>query len=381
MAVSERAGTGSSRAVGYAVVGLGWIAQAAMLPAFRNAERNSRLVALVSGDARKRRELAARYGLPDLATYDYDAYEACLEREDVDAVYLAVPNHLHREYAVAAARAGVHVLCEKPMAVTSRECGDMVTACRAAGVRLMIAYRLHLDPANLHAVRLVLDDAIGRTRVFNAIFTQQVQAGDVRLMPPRQGGGPLFDIGIYCINAARYLFRAEPEAVWAARVSRPERRFSEAEEAISCVLRFPGERLASFTCSFGAHPVSVFHLVGDSGELTMENAFGFRGQRELIRRTADDEERRRFRELDQFGPQLLYFSDCILEGRDPEPDGAEGLVDIRIIEALYESLETGRMVGVDVARAIRPTPELALSCPPVKEPGMVRASEPSGDRS
>jgi predicted dehydrogenase len=372
--------TGTSRTLGYAVVGLGWIAQAAMLPAFRNARRNSRLVALVSGDAEKRRALAARYDLPASATYDYDEYDACLERDDVDAVYVAVPNHLHREYTVRAAEQGVHVLCEKPMAVTAGDCQAMIDACRAADVRLMIAYRLHLDPANLHAVDRVLQGAIGETRVFSATFTQQVEQGDIRLMAPEKGGGPLYDIGIYCINAVRYLFRAEPEAVWATRVSRPQPRFDDAAEAMSCVLRFSGSRLAAFTCSFGAHATSVCHLIGETGELRMNNAFSFRGQREVAVRTGDGQDGREFPDADQFGPQLLYFSDCILERRDPEPDGEEGLVDVRIIRALHESLEAGRMVDVAAARDRRPVPDQAISCPAVEEPAMVNAAEPSGDR-
>jgi predicted dehydrogenase len=365
--------------VGYAVVGLGWISQAAVLPGFANAGRNSRLTALVSGDAGKRQALAERYGLPGSATYTYDDYEACLAREDVDAVYIALPNHLHREYAVRAATQGVHVLCEKPLAVTADDGRAMMDACRDHHVRLMTAYRLHLDPATLHVIRLVEDGAIGRTRVFSSTFTQQVRDGDVRLVPPDQGGGPLYDIGIYCINAARYLLRAEPDAVWATQVSRPEARFEEGGEAVSCVLRFPDHRLATATCSFGAHAASVFHLVGDDGDITMDNPFPFQGPRHVTLRTEDGEVHREFAETDQFGAQLLYFSDCIREGRDPQPDGHEGLVDVAIIQAAYQSLATGRMVPVDVAARRRPTPDQAVECPAVDAPDMVGASAPGDD--
>jgi predicted dehydrogenase len=364
--------------IGYAVLGLGWISQAAMLPAFGNAGRNSRLVALISGDADKRRLLAERYGLPASATYDYDGYERCLERDDVDAVYVAVPNHLHREYTLRAAEKGVHVLCEKPMAVTEAECRAMIEACRIHSVRLMIAYRLHFDPANLHAVSRMQEGVIGDTRVFSSIFTQQVNEGDIRLMPPEQGGGPLYDIGIYCVNAARYLFRAEPEAIWATRVARPQDRFDECAEAVACVLRFPDARLASFTCSFGAHPVSAFRLVGEGGEIGMENAFSFRGDRVVRTRAPEIDDRRRFPELDQFGPQLLHFSDCIMQSREPAPGGEEGLVDVAIIRAAYHSLETGRMVELDQRRDRRPEPRQAIECPALEEPDMVDAAAPGG---
>lgn len=365
--------------VGYAVVGLGWISQAAMLPAFASARHNSRLVALVSGDEKKRRTLAGRYGL-DVGrdTYDYDAFEACLERDDVDAVYIAVPNHLHREYAERAAAKGVHVLCEKPMAVTEEECRAMIEACDDAGVRLMIAYRLHLEPANLHLVDLVEQGALGDTRIFEATFAQQVEPDDVRLVPPDKGGGPLYDIGVYCINAARYLFRAEPESIWATAVSRPQDRFDDIAEAVSCVLRFPGDRLAVFTCSFGAHAVSLLTLVGDEGAVRMDNAFNFTGDRHLIHDHDDGSDERTFPETDQFGPQLAYFSDCILEGRQPEPDGEEGLVDVKIIRALYRAIENGGPVEIDVARDRRPTPDMAITYPAVEEPELVDAEEPSG---
>lgn len=361
--------------IGYAVVGLGWISQAAMLPAFANARANSRLTALVSGDERKRRLLAERYDLPIDATFDYDAYEDCLERDDVDAVYIAVPNHLHREYVVRAAEKGVHVLCEKPLAVTSDECRAMVDACRANGVKLMTAYRLHFDPANLGAVERVQAGTIGHTRIFDATFTQQVEEGDIRLGPPEKGGGPLYDIGIYCLNAARYLFRDEPESVWATRASRAERRFDQTAEMASCVLRFPGERLAAFTCSFGAASVSTFHLVGTDGDIRLDNAFNFTGDRELLVSGAH-QERETYEEVDQFGSQLLYFSDCVRNDRDPEPDGEEGLVDVRIIEALFESLDSGRAVDLDVSRSRRPEPDMALRCPAFEAPEMVNADEP-----
>ncbi len=363
--------------IGYAVVGLGWISQVAMLPAFPHAGHNSRLAALVSGDPEKRTRLADRYGLESSDTYDYDRFEACLGRDDVDAIYIAVPNHLHREYTERAAAAGVHVLCEKPMAPTDEDCEAMIDAAQAGGIRLMIAYRLHLDPTHLELIERVEAGAIGRTRLFTSTFTQQVAEDDIRLVPPEEGGGPVYDIGVYCINAARYLFRAEPEAVWATRASRPRDRFDDTSEMVSCVLRFPGERLAAFTCSFGAHAVDVFHLVGDEGELRLDGAYGFRGERRLRQvGGAGGGGPEVAPEHDQFGPQLSYFSDCILDDREPEPNGEEGRIDVRIMEALYAALESGEIVEVDVTRGRRPTPDMAVAYPPVEEPELVGTDEP-----
>jgi predicted dehydrogenase len=198
--------TQSSRfKVRYAVVGLGHIAQIAVLPAFKSA-RNSEIFALVSGDSRKRETLAKKYRVAQACSYeDYDQILSL-----VDAVYLALPNHLHKEYAVRAAEKGVHVLCEKPMAVTEEECEAMITAAEQNRVKLMVAYRLHFEKGNLDAIRAVKTGRLGKPRIFNSEFAQQVKANNVRVTEPvSRGGGPVYDMGVYCINAARYLFGSE----------------------------------------------------------------------------------------------------------------------------------------------------------------------------
>src|SRR3954468_16916058 len=174
------------RQIRYAVVGLGHIAQVAVLPAFANARENSVLAALVSGDAAKRETLARRYGISH--TYGYEDYEDCLHGGQVDAVYIALPNSMHREYAERAADAGVHVLCEKPMAVTEDECEAMMRAAERNGVRLMVAYRLHFERANLEAIEIARSGSISEPRLFDAAFTMHVADGNIRL-ERRLGGG------------------------------------------------------------------------------------------------------------------------------------------------------------------------------------------------
>src|SRR5688572_18066158 len=204
------------RLIRYAVVGLGHIAQVAVLPAFGNARRNSKLVALVSGDVFKRKQLSEKYGVEK--TYSYEEYDACLA-SGIDAVYIALPNHLHCEYAVRAARAGVHVLCEKPLALTEEDCGRMAAAAREAGVKLMTAYRLHFERANLEACEVARSGRLGEPRLFNSTFCTPVEPGNIRARR-ETGGGVLWDIGIYCINAARSLFRDEPVEVQATTAGR-----------------------------------------------------------------------------------------------------------------------------------------------------------------
>ena len=184
----------------WAVVGLGYIAQVAVLPGFKHAS-NAELKALVSDDPMKLKKLGRKYGVELLVPYE--EYETLLESGQVDAVYIAVPNHLHRDFTVAAARHGVHVLCEKPMAVTERDCTAMIDAAFDGGIKLMVAYRLHFEEANLEAARIVRSGRLGEPRIFSSIFTMQVEDPDNIRLKAASGGGTLYDIGIYCINAAR----------------------------------------------------------------------------------------------------------------------------------------------------------------------------------
>ena len=358
----------------YAVVGLGHIAQVAVLPAFAHAE-NSELTALVSDDPAKLEKLGRKYKVG--GRFSYDRFEECLE--GVDAVYLALPNHLHREYTERAARRGVHVLCEKPMAVTEEDCLSMIRVAEENRVKLMVAYRLHFEEANLRAIDLVQGGRLGEPRLFDSVFTMTVKQGDIRLNPREMGGGTLYDIGIYCINAARNLFGAEPMEVVAFSANCGDERFQQCEETTSAILRFPGrERLASFTCSFGATDVSTYRVVGSKGEVVMEPAYEYAGE---LKQKVTIEGRSRtktFPKRDQFAPELISFSESILSGAASEPSGWEGLADVRIIRALYRSADTGQPVELEpFSREDRPSLEQELRRPPVSKPELVNTEAPS----
>ena len=361
--------------VRYAIVGLGHIAQVAVLPAFAHARRNSRVVALVSDDRVKRREVAKKYKID--ATYSYEQYDECLEQ--VDAVYIALPNHLHAEYTVRAARAGVHVLCEKPMAVTARECRQMIDACRSARVKLMIAYRLHFEQINLDAIELVRKGRIGQPKFFNSSFAMTVRPGDIRTKKA-MGGGTLYDIGVYCINAARYLFRAEPVEVVAVSVKSGVSKLAEIDESTGALLRFDDGRVAAFVTSFNAADVGEYRIVGTKGQLHVDPAYEY-AEGLAYELTIDDKTtRKRVGKRDQFAAELLYFSDCILNGRSPEPSGEEGLQDVRIVEALYKSATTGKAVRMPpFDRAKRPTAKQRITRPGVRKPKLVKVQSASVD--
>ncbi len=367
----------ASRKVRYAVVGLGHISQVAVLPAFKSA-KNSELVALVTGDPAKQKVLSRKYSVDSV--YSYEQYDECLSH-DVDAVYIALPNHLHCEYAVRAANAGVHVLCEKPLAVTGRECRQMIHAAEKNQVKLMVAYRLHFDEANLEAMKLAQNGRLGEVRVFSSDFAQQVAKGNVRVAESSsRGGGPIYDMGVYCINAARYLLRADPVEVFAETVNNGEARFKGTEEMASVVMRFPEGQLATFTCSFGAAEIGRYTLVGTKGTLTADPGYDYVMPLKLETVVNEKTTKKAFAKRDQFAAEIVYFSDCILRNRQAEPSGLEGLADVRIVEAIYRSAKSRKTVKLSAFdQKRRPGPQQEIRRPAHGKPKTVNAQSPSGD--
>ena len=356
----------------YAVIGLGHIAQTAVLPAFAHA-RGCELTALISDDAAKLSELGDKFHVE----HRFADYDQALASGTFDAVYIALPNHLHCEYTVRAAEAGIHVLCEKPMAVTTAECEKMIHAVETAGVRLMIAYRLHFEAANLRAAEIANSGDLGQLRAFQSLFAIDVQPGNVRLQE-ELGGGTLYDIGVYCINAARYIFREEPIEVAAFTANNGEPRFAEIDEMTGALLRFPQERLAVFLASFGAPEIGAYHVVGTKGNLRVDPAYDYAGKLTHYLTIDGQTRKRSFAKRDQFAPELTYFARCVRERREPEPNGREGMIDVQIVEALYESARTGRPVQLSLpAKKARPTLDQEETAPPVRsEPELVHASSP-----
>ena len=362
--------------VRYAVVGLGHLAQVAVLPAFARLQ-NAEIAALVTSDKRKAGILAKRYRVKDV--YDYDQYEECLAR-DVDAVYIVLPNHQHCEFTMRAAKAGVHVLCEKPMAVSVAECRKMIVSMHQHRRKLMIAYRLHFEKSNLESIAVGQSSKLGRVRFFSSDFGQQIVGSNVRLTEPtREGGGPIFDMGIYCINAARYLFRAEPTEVWATSASTGEARFRNAEEMTAVTMRFPGERLATFTASFGCADIGRYTLVGTKGVLTADPAYEYAQGLKLQIKVGEKMEKRQYPKRDQFAAEISYFSECILKNREPEPSGQEGLADIRVIEGIYKAVKSMSVVKLPAfEKKRRPTMRQEIRKQPHGKPETIHVTPPSG---
>ncbi len=337
--------TRKTRRVRYAVVGIGPSVQNSVLPSFANARRNSELTALVSDDSAQLEILGRRHGID--ALYTYQEYDACLSSGEVDAVYLAMPISMYRPYAVGAARRGVHVLCEKPLAVSTEDCAAMIEAARRSRTRLMTAYRLHFERANTRAVELVKSGRLGEPRLFTSTFTMQVRDGDTRLTR-ETGGGTLYDIGVHCIHAARHLFGAEPTEVVAVSAQGDDPRASEVEEVTAAALRFPGDRIATFTCSFGAADASAYRLVCTEGSLRVDPAYTDSRERRMSVTAKGRTSERMLPATDRFALALMEFSDAALERRRPGPSADGGLDDVRIIEALYRSAATRKPESLPV---------------------------------
>lgn len=365
----------SGRKVRYAVVGGGWISQAAFMPAIAQTG-NSEISALVTGDPEKARVLGSRYGL---RAFSYDRFEEALAGDLFDAVYLALPNGMHRDFAVPALEAGCHLLLEKPMATSVAECEAIIGAAQRADARLMIAYRLHFEPGTLDAIARVRRGEIGEPLVFTATFGQHVSPDNHRA---HQGywAGPVPDMGTYPINAARNLFADEPVEVMAHGARRPGGPF-DFDATVAVTLRFPGDRLAQFTVSYETDSVGAYRIVGTAGDLLMAPGFTF-GEAlagTLTRNGAS--EALRYPSVDQFGAEARYFSDCILQGRDPEPDGEEGLADLRVLEAVERALRTGQVQRLaPMQRQRRPGPAQGLALPEITVPDLVNAAAPGETR-
>ena len=347
--------------INYAVVGAGWISQVAFLPGVAQSG-NSRVAAIVTGDRAKAARLADFYGIGEIV--GYDGYDALLASPAIDAVYIALPNHMHADYAIRAARAGKHIMVEKPLAVSEDEALAMIAAARSANVFLMTAYRLHNEPGTVAVLEHIRANAIGRPLFFQSTFSFQTALGNHRLKASAWGG-PLQDVGVYCINAARHVFAEEPiEAVAMSYRPHDDPRFGDIDATMAAMLRFPSGGLAQFVASFGASAVDSYRVVGTSGDLELDPGFKFETATRLRLRRDGKVVETQFPQIDHFGAQVAYFSDCIRSGTPPEADGEEGLADMRALIAIEKAALTGTPQAISAQpRLHHPTADMVRLTP------------------
>lgn len=320
----------------------------------------------MTGDAEKAEKLAAKYGI---RAYTYDDYETVLKSGDIDAVYVATPNFRHTSFVTAALEAGIHVMCEKPLATSVEACEQMLDAQKRGGAKLMTAYRLHFEPGTVDLFTRARRGDFGKLRAFSANFGQNVDENNSR---GHNGfwGGPVPDLGTYPLNEARNLFDAEPIAVHAIGTKDPSRGF-DFHDSVAITLLFPENRTAQFTVGYATAAVETYSVVGTKASVQSQPCFGFGPDVGITYAVTTDEgsQTHRFEPVDQFGGETQYFSDCILNDRHPEPDGQEGLLDVRVLAAVEQSLETGRTVELEpMTRGRRVDPEQAFKLPPAKLP-------------
>ena len=339
--------------VGYAVVGLGELALEQILPAFALCGASAP-VALVSGHKDKAEKVAAHYGIDPKAIYDYQNYESIRDNPAIDAVYVVLPNSMHREFTERAFAVGKHVLCEKPMAPTVGDCQAMIDAGRKAGKKLMIAYRLHYEPYNKMAIAIARSKQLGTLRSFTSENLQTTNAPNIRLSKAT-AGGPLGDVGIYCLNAARYMVGEEPTEAFGTDVhDAGDDRFAEVPSRVMVQLKFPSGCFGQFLCGFDSAHSGFFKLTGTDGSVRLDNAFPYQGQKLYLELNgappaitssggagATVEQQITTQAKDQFQGEMDAFSRNITANTDPATPGEEGLADQKVLDAINASIDAG----------------------------------------
>lgn len=355
--------------IGYAVVGLGRLSVQEIIPAIYKS-KHSRLVALVSGSPEKAAVVGKQYGIAQENIYSYARYDEIKNNPNIQAVFIVLPNALHKEYVLRSAAAGKHILCEKPMAITVQDCKEMIDACEKAKVKLMIAYRMQYEPHQLEVIRRIRAGEIGKVK---SIVAQNYQNSNSsidawRLRKAPAGGGSLPDIGIYCFNAARYFTGEEPTEVLALSHSTPgDKRFDEVEEAVYWTMRFPSGCIAQLSCSYGAHENKSVCITGEKARIVMDPCFPYHGvsvkMYKVNEKGVEEEITIDCGDVDQFAGEMDHFAVCIKKDIKPRTPGEEGMQDHVIMEAIYRSAAEGRPVplpahkGIDVFRGPQPKDE------------------------
>lgn len=336
--------------VGFAFVGLGTLTLNQLLPAIIQC-KYAKLAALVSGDRKKAEKTALQYGLDFSNIYNYKNFDAIKDNPNVDVVYIVLPNSMHEEFTVRAAKAGKHILCEKPMATTVAAARRMIAACKKADKKLMIAYRMQFEPFAAQVKEMISKEEHGKIRLVESVNVQNSSpTGHWRLNKKLAGGGCLPDIGLYNINTTRYLLGKEPNMVLASNFSTPgDKRFKQVEETSMFQLFFPDGTVANNTCSYGVNNHKSLNCYGDKGgKMILHNAFAYNHIKLEISSIKNNAEQKLFpsygKEKDQFGLEMDHMADCVLNDKTPYTPGEEGLQDQIILEAIYKSAKTQKPV-------------------------------------
>lgn len=309
------------------------------MPALKTSTK-AHVVALVSGHRDKAEEQAKLYGVPAKSIYSYENYDKIADNKLIDAVYIALPNSMHAEYTIRAAKAGKHVLSEKPMATTVKDSQEMIAACQQANRKLMIAYRCQFEPANLRAIQMIRDGGLGKITAIESGNGFNIKPNEWRLNRKLAGGGPLMDVGIYSLNACRYLTGEEPGGIKAeASVTAHDGRFNEVEEDLSWSMTFPSGILAHCKTTYGHNMPGYYRVIGAKGMIHVEPAFAYQGERFTARLQGETpiDEPNEEKDPAQFVREADHLAECVKENREPKTNGEEGLKDMKLMLEIYRS--------------------------------------------
>ena len=351
------------RRLGVAVVGLGHLALEQILPGFGQA-KSVRITALVSGHSEKARAVAAQHGVLEQNLYNYDNFDKIKDNPAIDVVYIVVPNAMHEEFVTRAARAGKHVLCEKPMAATVAEAERMVRACAAAKVKLMIAYRMQYEATQRAAIALSRSGELGDLRMMEAVNGQNDVPDQWRQIKTIAGGGSLPDVGIYCLNAFRYLTGEEPIEVM-GRMTQPkdDPRFREIEDIATFTLAFPSGVIGIGTSAYSIHEARTLKAIGSKGWVGIENAFAYNNLTMMVSRkvgAVNGIDHRQYPPKNQFATEMDHFAEALRTDAVPHTPGEEGLADMKIMEAIYQAAAGGSPVKLPFVAGRDTTRGMAL---------------------
>lgn len=331
----------SRKKLGFALCGLGGLATGQIAPALQKTQ-NCRLAGIITGNPAEAGNWKAQYGIADKGIYSYDTMHRMADNADIDVVYILTPNALHLDHTLLAAGAGKHVFCEKPMEISVERCQQMIDAVKAAGRMLGVAYRCQFEPNHQECMRIAREQEFGALKVLDAHFSNQTELPGWRLKRALAGGGPLMDLGIYALQATRYLTGEEPVWVSATTTQGDPVRFSEVEESVLWQARFPGGATSHCSTSYDAAPVGYFRAIAERGWFSLDPAFNYGG----IHGLRSDGKAIELPPIDQFAAEMDDFAQCIMEKKRSRVAGEEGLRDVSIMMAIYESARTGRPVDL-----------------------------------
>jgi len=327
------------RKLGVTLVGLGNYATNQLAPALQETSL-CYLCGIVTGTPAKAEKWKQQYSIHDKNIYNYENFDEIADNKSIDVVYVVLPNSMHHEFVIRAAKAGKHVFCEKPMGLSVKECEEMIEACRKAGVKLFVGYRLHSDPHHQAAMKFRTEGRSGILYVQSEFGFKIGDPNQWRLKKSLAGGGAMMDLGIYAIQGARYSIGKEPISVTAQEYKTDYKKFTEVDETITWQMEFPDGHISNSYTSYST-PANRLYISTENRWLNLFPAYNYRG----IRGSTNSGELN-LPEINQQAAQMDAFSKCILDNSESDASGEEGLKDLKVIEAIYKSIASGTKVKV-----------------------------------